>query len=472
MRTVRFLWPFLAVTVGMLVLFRYAAARQPTPPPVGGPFEVFAGPGVQQRPAIAFDKGRRRHLIVWADTTAGDIYARLINDQGAPVGPYFPVSLAAGTQISPTVAAGASGQGFLVVWQDARDGDWDVYGQRVSAAGRLLDAAGAPGADPRANTALVAGPGDQYMPDVAYSPESGVFLLVWVDVQADAEAGVEIDSRRVASTGAPLGEPVTIVHEPQAVSHPAVAYNPAAGEFLVVWQRQDIWIEDRRLSVSGELQGPRRRIWSSLLRPYPAPVPDVVYNPRTDEYLVVWDDASDDDIYGFRVAADGGPVAGSERIVISSASGAQTGPRAGVHDRGYLVAWEDDRDPDSSNLFGQLLSAAGERVNAAGTPGAPADTNMPLAAAIPDQEAPALAFNPGGVEFLLTWAEDRLGGADILGQRVWFPAMGPRPTPTATFTPTPTLTPTPTVTPSITPTPTPTPVPRYLVLVLLAWPGE
>ncbi|MFQ5342755.1 MAG: hypothetical protein ACE5F6_14540, partial [Anaerolineae bacterium] len=242
--------------------------------------------------------------------------------------------------------------------------------------------------------------------------------------------------------------------------------------FLIVWQRQDIWIEDRRLSVSGELQGARRRVWSSLLRPYPAPVPDVVYNPLTNEYLVVWDDASDDDIYGFRVTADGQPVAGSERIVISSAAGLQTGPRAGVYDRGYLVAWEDDRDPDSSNIFGQLLSAAGERVNAAGTPGAPADTNMPLSAAIPDQAAPALAFNPGGVEFLLAWAEDRLGGADILGERVWFPAMGPRPTPTATFTPTPTLPPTPTVTPSITPTPTPTPAPRYLVLVLLAWPGE
>jgi hypothetical protein len=467
-----FVLSFLAVTVGTLAVFRYAVAQQPTPPAIGEPFQVFAGPGAQQRPAIAFDEGAHRHLIVWADTTAGDIYGRLIDDHGTPVGPHFPISLAAGTQLSPTVAAGSPGQGFLVVWQDARDGDWDVYGQRVSAAGRLLDAGGAPGADPAVNTALVAGPGDQQMPDVAYSLDFDLYLVVWVDAQPEPESGIKLAGRRVSSAGVPLSESITIVQEPRAVAHPAVAYNPVAGEFLVVWQRQDIWVEDRRLSGSGELQGPRHQLWGVPIRPYPAPVPDVVYNPATGQYLVVWDDASDDNIYGFRVSANGEAVPGSDRIVISSAEGLQTGPRVGVHDTGYLVVWADGRDPDSSNLFGQLLSAAGERVDPEGTPGAPSDVNTPLATAIPDQEAPALAFNPGGVEYLLTWAEDRLQGPDILGERIWFSAMGPRPTPTPTRTPTSSPTPTRTSTPTSTPTPTPTPPLQYLVLVFLNWPGE
>lgn len=458
--------------MGTLVLFRYAVARQSTPPAIGEPFGVFAGPGTQTQPAIAFDEGSRRHLIVWADTTAGDVYARVIDDQGIPVGPHFPVSLAPGDQISPTVAAGAPGQGFMVVWQDARSGDWDVYGQRVSSAGRLLDASGMAGADPMINTALAAGPGDQHMPDVAFSPQFDLYLIAWVGPEPESDAGLEVAARRVSSAGVPMDEPLIVVREPRAVSHPVAAYNPDAGEFLVVWQRQDIWIENRRVSAAGELQGPMSRIWSSLLRPYPAPMPDVAFNPITGEYLVVWDDASDDNIYGFRVSADGRPAPGSERIVISLATGLQRGARVGVHSAGYLVVWEDGRDPESSNIFGQLLSPAGERVNPAGTPGAPADTNISLTTAIPKQEAPALAFNPGGVEFLLTWAEDRLQGADILGQRLWFPAMGPRPTPTSTSTPTPSPTPIPTATPTITPTPTPTPPPRYLVLVVLDWPGE
>ncbi|RME42024.1 MAG: hypothetical protein D6791_18740, partial [Chloroflexi bacterium] len=231
-RAARLLLACLIVTAGVFAIFRYAAAQQP-PPALGEPFRIFAGPGTQRWPAVAFDEGARRHLIVWADVTAGDLYGRLVDDHGMPVGPHFPISLAAGTQISPTVAAGAPGQGFLVVWQDARDGDWDVYGQRVSAAGRLLDVSGAPGADPRLNTPLAAGSGDQYMPDVAYSPDSDLYLTVWVDVRPETGAGVEVAGRRVSSAGAPMDPLITIVHDIQAVAHPSVAYNPAADEFLV-----------------------------------------------------------------------------------------------------------------------------------------------------------------------------------------------------------------------------------------------
>jgi hypothetical protein len=31
---------------------------------------------------------------------------------------------------------------FLIVWQDKRNGDWDVYGSRVTPAGEVLDPAG------------------------------------------------------------------------------------------------------------------------------------------------------------------------------------------------------------------------------------------------------------------------------------------------------------------------------------------
>ncbi|MFQ5855848.1 MAG: hypothetical protein ACE5LU_09425 [Anaerolineae bacterium] len=469
-RAALFIFSFLAAPVVSVVVFRYAAAQQPAPPTIGEPFGVFAGPGAQRGPAIAFDEGARRHLIVWSDITAGDIYGRVVADHGSPVGPHFPISLAPGTQISPTVAAGGPGQGFLVVWQDARNGDWDIYGQRISAAGRLLDGQGAVDADPTANTALITGPGDQHMPDVAYSPQADFYLVVWGGSLPEPDVGVEVAGRLISSTGVPIGESVTIIEDPRAVAHPAVTYNPTAGEFLVVWQRQDIWVEDRRLSAMGELQGQRRQIWSSLIRPYPAPIPDVIYNPVTEEYLAVWDDASDENIYGFRVLSDGQPE--GDRIPISSAAGLQVGPRVGTHGAGYLVAWADSRDPDSRQIYGQLLSAGGERVNEEGTPGAPADVNMPLATAIPDQESPALAFNPDGVEYLLTWAEDRLEGPDILGERIWFPAMGPRPTPTPTLTPTASATPTATMTPTTTPTPTPTQPHRYLVLVFRNWPEE
>lgn len=460
-RTALFALSFLAVTVCIVAAFHMAVARQPAPPDIGESFAIFTGPGVQRGPVIAFDDGARRHLIVWSDTTAGDVFGRLVGDGGRPIGSHFPISLAAGAQISPTVAAGLPGQGFLVVWQDARGEDWDVYGQRVSAGGRLLNADGEPDADPTTNTPLITGAGDQHMPDLAYSATSDLYLLVSVSTGSDSST--EVVGRQVSPTGVPLGELITVATDPQAVAHPAVAHNALADEFLIVWQRQDVWLENRRLSATGDLQGPRQRIWGSLPQPYPAPIPDVVYNPVTGEYLLVWDNAVDENVYGVRVAADGQAV--SEPVTISSAAGLQVRPHVGVHDTGYLAVWRDRRTPGASDLYGQLLSNSGELVDPGGTPEPSADANIPLATGVPGAEGPVLAFNAGGVEYLLSWAELRQAGLDILAQRLWFPAMGPRPTPT------PTSTPTVTATPTLAPTPRPM-RPLYLVLILRNWPVE
>lgn len=80
-------------------------------------------------------------IVVWQDartvsTSKDDIYAQHINDAGALqwLGTTA-VSTASGEQLGPQIVADGYG-GAIVVWQDARNGNQDIYAQNITANGR------------------------------------------------------------------------------------------------------------------------------------------------------------------------------------------------------------------------------------------------------------------------------------------------------------------------------------------------
>ncbi|MGD8413839.1 MAG: hypothetical protein PVF33_06390, partial [Candidatus Latescibacterota bacterium] len=94
-------------------------------------------------------------VVAWVDSRADqDIYAQRVDATGATqwTADGVPVCTAAGTQSSPSIVSGLSG-GSVVAWDDERNGDHDVYAQR-------LDAAGAPQWLADGDT-VCAAPGDQ-----------------------------------------------------------------------------------------------------------------------------------------------------------------------------------------------------------------------------------------------------------------------------------------------------------------------
>jgi hypothetical protein len=60
----------------------------------------------------------------------GDIYGQFVSSNGTSVGSSFPVCSLAGTQSFPITAS--SNDNFLVVWEDYRNGNWDIYGEIVN----------------------------------------------------------------------------------------------------------------------------------------------------------------------------------------------------------------------------------------------------------------------------------------------------------------------------------------------------
>jgi len=104
----------------------------------------------------------------------GDIVACRVDASGKPLDEE-PISIsgAADLQERPRIAFG--GGVFLVVWQDMRNGkDWDVYAARVTPQGKVLDQLG---------IAVARADHNQALPDVAWDGKA--FQVVWQDFRSN-----------------------------------------------------------------------------------------------------------------------------------------------------------------------------------------------------------------------------------------------------------------------------------------------
>jgi hypothetical protein len=284
---------------------------------------------------------------------------------------------------------------YLVVWygDDGSgaqvDEEYEIYGQRLD---------GSTGAEIGPNDFRISdmGPdGDATFgaiaPSVAYNSNADEYLVVWMGDDG-IDQDFEIHGQRLdASTGAEVGiNDFRISDGAFTATVSAVAYNPSADEYLVVWSGggpgpDPEWeIYGQRLdgSTGAEIGCDDFRI--SEMGPdgntnFGAEKPAVTYNPSVDEYLVVWnsDDETVDEfeIFGQRLDGSTGAEIGPNDFRISdmgpdgdTAFGTEslalpTNPRADE----YLVVWEGDDDTgtlvdDEVEIFGQLLLIPDEQL--------------------------------------------------------------------------------------------------------------
>jgi hypothetical protein len=131
----------------------------------------------------------------------------------------IPVSLASGYQENPVI--GFDGSDYLVVWQDLRNGRWDIYGTRVTTQGGVLDTAGIP---------VSTADWDQEHPAVAW--DGSEFLVVWQDIRDNAHWRAY--SSRVTPQGTVLDpEGIALPAALGDQKYPAVTFDGA--DFIVVW---------------------------------------------------------------------------------------------------------------------------------------------------------------------------------------------------------------------------------------------
>jgi|GEM_PF-891407 len=418
---------------------------------LGTPIPVATDIAWQGLPAVAYAPPAESYLVVWEDrwSGAGDIYGRRVGQDGQILGNPFAITTAQNWQMAPAIAYSSQANQYLVVWSDWRNANssgQDIYGQLVAANGTLVGE----------TFAISIAPEDEQAPAIAYNPVAGEFLVVWEanSVLGEGHAGLfatgatQIVGQRVNDAGSPVGPVINFSTSQVWQRSPKVAFSTASGRFLVVWAGE-AGIRGRLVEGSGTLKGNEFVVAAASTGTQSQPA--LAYNQTLDQFLVVWKDTrnsrpnvSDADIFGQRISALG------ERIGVEvglSASEDQTNPAVAYHAAAneYLVTWADAHiaELNGMDLLGTRLDAQLQ----------PVGGHFTISQAVFDQILPTITYGAG--EYLVAWQDYRnvaSSSVDIYAQRIGLPAStGPTGTPTLTAT----LTPSVTATSSATSTPTP-----------------
>jgi hypothetical protein len=344
----------------------------------------------QMEPAVAFDGANS--LVVWQDERSGgrDLFGARVTPAGVVLDSMgIPISQAAGYQSAPAVAF--DGTNFLVVWNDYRTGDGDIYGARVTPAGAVLDSAGI--AIPRASV-------HQLYPAVAFDGTN--FLVVWMEEPGDS---FDIYAARVTSSGVVLDSIGIHISDARGDEwYPAVAYDST--NYLVVWGDGTSDIFGARVTPHGDLLDTSSIALTGAANTQQNPV----VASDGSNYLVVWTDVrgADQDIYGARVT-QAGVVLDPAGFAISQAVGYQNYPAVAFDGADYLVVWEDGRGGQFvPHIYGARITPSGVVLDTSG---------IPISNGGDLEGLPAVAFD--GSNFLVVW-ERWYGSApsDIYGARV------------------------------------------------------
>jgi hypothetical protein len=209
----------------------YGRIMAPDTTSIGSPFRISTATNKNEAsPSVAWDG--TSWLVAWeasssTSATRPDIRGRRVSSSGGLLGTELAIATATDSQTGPTVAAGANGQ-FLVVWEDARNVDTtdnDVYGQRITKTGALLDGTGGR----RLSNDSTSFPADETSPDVAWN--GSTYLIVWRQQDADES----ISGKAIRPNGDPAftGDIVYSVQSGVAFYSPAIASDGKG--FLIVF---------------------------------------------------------------------------------------------------------------------------------------------------------------------------------------------------------------------------------------------
>jgi hypothetical protein len=436
-------------------------------------FRISDVPYNQSRPGLAYNSTSDQFLVVWEDFRGAgfgsNVYAQLVNSDGSMSGINVPISTAADWQRDPKPAYNSVTDKYIVVWEDWRhDPDDAIYAQMVNANGS------------KSGTEFIISnaANDQSNPDIVYNSISNQFLVVFDDDRL-VEYDYDIYGKLLNGDGTPSGAdfPISTPSENQLL--PVAAYNSTDNQYLVVWwdKRNPTTSADiyaRLVNANGSMAGADFPIADSSSD---QTMPDVAYDPSSNQFLVVWEQNSR--IYGRLVRADKSFV--GPEFQIASSSGSLSDPAVGfdTNSKQFLVAWSDTSGWD--NIYAQLVDSDG---NLQGS-------ELDIAYGKGDFFYPDLTFNASTNEFLIVWRHETCysfigcdyNDIDIYGA-LYQPTQPtvqidsylpfivrehsppepipttPTPTNTATTaagTPTPTQTATPTATQTATSTNTPTP---------------
>ncbi len=385
----------------------YAQIYSSSGAPVGGNFRVNqdGGNADQYGGALAINRFGEL-IIVWTDLREGneDIYAQRFDINGNRLGPEFKVNDDRGTapQHSATVAA-APGGGYWIAWADAREGNLDIYCQRVARDGTPL------GANFKVNDDIASS--HQRTSSIGME-RNGNLCIAWDDARQGAS---DIYGAVFDSLGQEIGANFRVNDDPLGGAHYYPSVAGGKDRFLITWtdERGGFDIYGQFLTRAGQRIGNNFRINSDVgdnSQWYPFCALDSL-----NRAVVVWTDYREG---GARVYArvydeNGAPIGAEFPVSDVSAQGEYAS--VARNSAGYWVtAWMDARDGDY-NIYCQIFRPDGSRIG----PNIRVNTDLDKVY----QGFPACAISDAG-NIAIAWEDMRNKFYNVYLQ--WFDSTGNR----------------------------------------------
>ena len=322
----------------------------------------------------------------------------------------FPICTVAGDQAIPQVAYNIANDEYLVVWGDYRalkeNADLYVpgliYGQRVSARGKLLGSEIPVSAD---NPEIM-----RIMPAVSYSPDHNEYLVVYCK-------NFDLYARFVNSDGTLRGDEIPICIADRFQMHPFIIYNPKQKNYLILWN------DSRKGAGQADIYG----IFMNKDGGFDTEeflvcdvrddqfLPVAAYNSTKDEFLLSWEDFRNCDladcylydcsIYGRRMSSDGVFLSDEVPIAAHGHDNRQQRIVYNPNREEYFVSWNDRRnDPSGENtaevqnvdLYGRRITGEGSILN-----------DFPISTSPNSQSYSSIAYDPQSRMYLVVWNDYR-----------------------------------------------------------------
>ena len=338
-----------------LLLPGSAAAAWPAGSVVNVPLCTASG---NQSGSVSVPDGVGGAIVAWWDVRNGnaDIYAQRISAAGLvqwqPDG--IAVCTAAGGQTDPTIVADGAG-GAVVTWADYRTGQADIYAQRISPGGGLMWATD--------GVAVCTNASDQYNV-VTTADGAGGVVVGWYDFSSGSG---DLYAQKISAAGTVqwAAGGVVIAAAASNQQSPTIASDGAGGA-IIAWQDYrasafDCSIYAQRVSSAGTTQ------WAAngvvVCAAAGGQYPPVIVADGAGGAVIAWADNRAGwpitDMYAQKVSSGGGVQWAVNGVALCTAAGQQIYPAIAPDGAGgAIVAWSDVRN-GNYDVYAQRIAAAG-----------------------------------------------------------------------------------------------------------------
>jgi hypothetical protein len=391
----------------ILVVFLFAVlpslAQWSTDPTVNTAISTATGNQEQVQICATSDGG---YIMVWQDSRNGiyDIYTQKVNSSGAVQWTVNGVAICTATnhQFNPTIVSDGSG-GAIITWYDYRSGNNDIYAQKVNSSGTVQWTSD--------GVAICTATGSQANPQIV-SDGSGGAIITWLDYRSGTN--YDIYSQKVNSSGTVQwsSNGVAICTATNEQSYPTIVSDGSGGA-IITWRdyrNGNFDIYAQKINTNGAVQ------WTADgLAICTATIIQTESNIVSDGSggaIITWQDSrnGNNDIYAQKVNSSGTVQWTSDGVEICTATGSQAIPQI-VSDGsgGAIITWYDYRSGTNYDIYSQ-------KVNSSGTVQWTADgVAICIIASLQDNSKIVSDGNGGAI---ITWRDYRNGNDDVFAQRV------------------------------------------------------